>query len=73
MLTRLKWIGTAAQIAGVFMLSGRLGAPWRAFVVMLAGSLIWSLAAARTRDWAAMALNLAFTLSNLLGIYRWLA
>lgn len=69
----LKWIGTGLQVVGVFALAGRLAAPWLAFAVMLAGSVTWSVAAARSREWAAMALNLAFTASNVLGIWRWFA
>lgn len=69
----LKWIGTGLQVVGVFMLSSRLSAPWPAFAVMLAGSVAWSVAAARGREWAAMALNLAFTVSNVVGIWRWFA
>lgn len=70
---RLRWFGTAAQIAGVFLLSSRLGKPWQAFGVMLVGSCAWSVTAFRAREWSILALNLAFTASNVLGIWRWVA
>jgi len=71
MTSRAKWAGTALQIAGVFAMSSRLAPPWAAFMIMFAGSLVWSSAAVLTRDWPAATLNLAFVGSNLLGIWRW--
>lgn len=68
---RLKWIGTLFQIAGVFALSARLAPPHIAFAIMLAGSLLWFAAAVRGRDAPAAALNLAFSVSSLVGIVRW--
>lgn len=72
-LTALKWFGTAAQVVGVFLLAGRLIEPWAAYIVMLAGSAAWTLAALQMREWSMMALNAAFTVSNVIGIWRWLS
>lgn len=68
----LKWFGTAAQIIGVFALSGRLADPAVAFGIMLAGSSLWMFAAWRAFDGAAFALNLAFSISNIVGIRSWM-
>lgn len=72
-LSILKWAGTVAQIAGVFALAGRPVEPSIAFGVMLIGSSIWVAAAVAMREWSVLALNLAFTVSNVLGIWRWQA
>lgn len=72
-MNRLKWAGTAAQVVGVFLMSSRVTDPYVAFSVMLVGSVIWAVAAWRSREWSAVALNIAFTASNVLGIWRWLA
>jgi drug/metabolite transporter (DMT)-like permease len=68
---RLLWAGTLMQISGVFCLSARIAPPAAAFGIMLAGSLIWAVKAARARDWSVAALNAAFTVSNVVGIVRW--
>lgn len=72
LLTAMKWLGTGAQVVGVFALAGRLVPPSVAFGIMLVGSLAWSVAASAMRERAMLALNLAFTLSNLIGLWRWL-
>lgn len=71
MLIALKWLGTGAQVVGVFLFAGRMVPPSTAYCVMLAGSAAWILAAWRIREWSMLALNLAFTASNLLGLWRW--
>lgn len=67
----IKWAATGAQAAGVFMMASRLASPAASFVVMLVGSVGWSVGAWMVRDWAAVALNCAFTASNLLGLRQW--
>lgn len=69
---RMKWLGTAFQLAGCIILA--LNVPWSgwAFPLMLYGSLTWLGVAIRTDDDALAGLNLAFTAINALGIWRWL-
>lgn len=67
----LGWIGTVFQVAGVFLMSGRLASPMIAFEVMLAGSVIWSIAAAVRQEWSMLTLNLTFCVSNVVGMWRW--
>lgn len=73
LLTGLKWVGTGTQVSGVFLLSGRAAEPPVAFAVMLLGSAAWVVAAVSMREWSVVALNAAFTVSNVLGVYRWTA
>lgn len=68
----MNFVGTAAQIIGVFMLSTRATRPVVAFLVMTVGSCLWALIGLQRQDWSIMAINLAFTASNLIGIWRWL-
>ncbi len=69
----MRWAATAFQIVGVFALSSRAVPPVAAFCVMSVGSTLWLLGAWRGREWPAVALNAAFTLSNAVGIWRWMA
>lgn len=67
----MRWAATAFQIVGVFALSSRLVPPVAAFCVMSAGSVLWLSCAWHGKEWPAVALNAAFTLSNVVGIWRW--
>lgn len=71
MIDAWKWIGTIAQVVGVFLLSTKFCEPVGAFGVMLIGSAAWVVAATLAREWSALTLNAAFTLSNIIGIWRW--
>jgi len=68
-----EWIGTICQVGGVFSLSSREVAPPLAFAIMLVGSSTWTGVAVIRRDWPLVALNVAFSASNILGVYQWLA
>lgn len=70
-LSRLKWGATVAQIVGVFTLSSRVAPAELAFAIMLLGSGAWVVVAWAMAEWSMVALNLAFTASNLLGLWRW--
>lgn len=72
-MTALRWIGTLAQVIGVLMLSSRIVEPQIAFLVMLAGSYIWTYVALIEESGSLFVLNAVFTLSNVLGIIRWSA
>jgi len=65
------WIATIAQVIGVFGLSTRIVEPHIAFIIMSVGSVGWMFESAKMKLWSVFALNTAFTVSNLIGIYRW--
>lgn len=71
-MNRLSIFGTTAQVIGVFALSSRVVPLPSAFGVMLAGSLAWLWIGYHRQDWSLVALNSAFTLSNVIGICRWI-
>lgn len=72
-LTALKWIGTATQVAGVFAMASHLVWPPLCYGVMLVGSSAWAAAAWAMGERSMLALNGAFTLSNVIGLWRWWA
>lgn len=73
MLPYLKWLGTGAGIAGALLVALNIPASGWGFALFLVSSLSWTAAGLIMRDRALLALNLAFTAINLLGIIRWLA
>jgi hypothetical protein len=68
----LKWPGTALQIAGCALLALRIGPSPFAYPLMTAGAALWLAHGIRTRDWPLSALYVAFEITNLIGIARWL-
>lgn len=67
----LKWFGTGAQIAGALALASHVIDPVAAYGVMASGSVCWIIAGAAMKEASLIALNLAFTLINVVGIVRW--
>lgn len=67
----LKWFGTGAQIAGALALASHLIDPVVAYAMMASGSLCWIIAGTVMKEASLVALNLAFTAINLVGIVRW--
>lgn len=71
-MTVTKWTGTFLQASGCLLLALNLPYSGWAFPIMLAGSGIWLAVAAAEREGALAALNLFFSATNLVGIWRWL-
>ncbi|MDB5439832.1 MAG: hypothetical protein JWM33_2259 [Caulobacteraceae bacterium] len=67
----LKWFGTGAQIAGALGMASHLVDPVVAYGIMASGSVCWIIAGAVMKEPSLVALNLAFTTINLIGIARW--
>jgi hypothetical protein len=68
----LKWTGTAAGVAGATLVALNLPFSGWGFVLFLVSSISWMVAGALHKDNPLVALNFVFTLTNLLGIWRWL-
>jgi hypothetical protein len=71
-LTALKWIGTAAGITGAILLSLNIEVSGWGFVAFLINTTFWMAAGLILRDRSLWSMNLVFTVTNLVGIYRWL-
>lgn len=69
----LKWLGTAGQILGVFALASRVTSPAAAYCIMQLGATAWLVVALRIRDRPLAALNVAFSLANVVGVWQWWA
>jgi len=72
MLTTFKWLGTILQLAGSAMVALHLVWSGWGFPVMLAGAIVWGAIAIAARDWALAALQIVFSILNVIGIWRWL-
>ncbi len=68
----LKWKGTATGIAGATIIALNLPISGWGFVLFLVSSVSWTIAGLRMRENSLALLQAAFTVINLLGIYRWL-
>ena len=68
----LKWLGTAAGVAGALLIA--LNLPWSGwgFALFLASSLSWGAAAVMMGEPSLAILQGVFTAINVLGIWRWL-
>lgn len=70
----LRWFGFAMTMVPGLVIAARVRPRlmgW-AFVGLTVGSLSWMVAGYLAADYALIAQNVAITLINLFGIYRWL-
>jgi hypothetical protein len=72
LLTPAKWIGTATGIAGAVLIALNLGVVAYGFGLFLASSLLWAWVGWMHREPSLLLLQSAFTVINLLGLYRWM-
>jgi hypothetical protein len=70
-LAPAKWIGTATGVAGAVLIALNIGIVGTGFWLFLASSVLWSLVAWIQREPSLIVLQAAFTIINLIGIYRW--
>ena len=70
----LRWLGSIMTMGPGLVIAARVRPRlmgW-AFVGLTVGSLIWILAGYLVADYPLIAQNVAITLINIFGIYRWL-
>jgi hypothetical protein len=72
LIEAMKWIGTAAAVSGATMIALKLGVEGYGFLLFLISSTLWLAAGLMTHDWPLAVLQAAFTIINVLGIYRWM-
>ena len=68
MIKALSWIGTAASIVGSFVVASKLFTI--GYCLFLIGSVSWLIVGATRKDGALIALNGAFLVANMLGLYN---
>jgi len=71
-LQPVKWAGTAAGVTGAGLVALNLGVTGYGFVLFLLSSLLWGAAGWAQRDDSLVILQGAFTIINVVGIYRWI-
>jgi hypothetical protein len=67
-----QWMGSALGITGALLLA--MNTPWSAYgwVSFLLSNFAWILFAYRNRVWSMLVMQLVFTGTSVLGIYRWI-
>jgi hypothetical protein len=70
----LRWCASLLTIVPGIVIAARVRPVWMgwAFVALTAGALIWIAVASLANDLALLAQNIAITIINCVGIYRWL-
>ena len=70
----LRWCASVLTIVPGLVIAARVRPRWTgwAFVALTIGALTWVTVAYLSKDYALLAQNVAITLINTLGIYRWL-
>ncbi|HEU5274212.1 MAG TPA: hypothetical protein VFU97_11165 [Xanthobacteraceae bacterium] len=70
----LRWCASLLTILPGIVIAARVRPIWTgwAFVALTAGAIVWIAVASVAQDYALLAQNIAITVINCLGIYRWL-
>jgi hypothetical protein len=70
----LRWCASLLTIIPGIVIAARVRPSWMgwAFVALTAGAFIWIAVASMAQDHALLAQNIAITIINCVGIYRWL-
>lgn len=70
----LRWSASLLTIVPGIVIAARVRPLWTgwAFVALTAGALTWIAVASLAQDYALLTQNIAITVINCLGIYRWL-
>ena len=70
----LRWCASVLTIVPGLVIAARVRPRWTgwAFVALTIGALAWIVVAHLSKDYALLSQNVAITLINTVGIYRWL-
>ena len=70
----LRWCASVLTIVPGLVIAARVRPRWTglAFVALTIGALTWITVAYLSKDYALLSQNVAITLINTFGIYRWL-
>jgi len=67
----VDWIGSILALLGSFLLATNTKISSYGFVAFLASNLVLAVYFWETKQWSLWFMQLGFTISSLLGIYRW--
>jgi hypothetical protein len=70
----LRWCASLLTILPGLVIAARVRPRWTgwAFVALTIGAITWTAVAYVAKDYALLSQNVAITLINIIGIYRWL-
>jgi len=71
-LRAAKWTGALAGVAGALLVALNLGVVGYGFVLFLVSSLLWTGVGLVQREPSLVVLQAAFTVINVIGIWRWM-
>jgi nicotinamide riboside transporter PnuC len=66
-----KWTGVAAGVVGATLIALNIGIVEYGYIFFLVSSLLWMAVGVTQRERSLVVLQLAFTIVNILGLYRW--
>ena len=68
----VEWIGSITGLAGSALLASHTALSGYGFAAFLASNVFWIAFALRLRLWGMLMMQIGFTLTSLIGLYRWL-
>lgn len=69
---RLDWIGCIAALAGAGLLAANIERSPYGWWLFLLSNVAWIAFGLRTRTWSLVVMQIGFTGTSMLGIWRWL-
>ena len=72
-LIHYEWLGSLSGLLGAFLLATNTGVSGYGFVAFLVSNACWLVVGARRAMWGLLWMQLGFTATTALGLYRWLA
>jgi len=70
---RPDWIGSALGLAGACLLAANIDGSEYGWVLFLLSNAAWIIYGTRLRTWSLVTMQVGFTGTSMLGIWRWLA
>jgi nicotinamide riboside transporter PnuC len=65
------WIGSITGVIGAILVAFNFEFSKFGYFFFLVSSITWAIQANKNKDKALLSINLAFTIINIIGIYRW--
>jgi hypothetical protein len=66
-----EWAGMATGLLGAGLLAADTSWSWFGFALFLASNIAWIGFACQKRHWGLLLMQVGFTCTSLLGLYRW--
>jgi hypothetical protein len=70
---QLEWTGALTGIAGSGLLACHLAISGYGFGLFLLSNLFWLAFGVKSRAWGLVTMQVGYTVTSLIGLYRWLA